>query len=133
MKLETTFYVPSFSKNLISISRLLPYGFSFNFVGTSFHLVKDNVIISGSTLDNGLFKLDLNLSLNLSLTTMHGNVGIKRDVINEKSSMLWHKRLGHISIERTKRLVNDEFLEALDFVDFDICVDCIEGKQTNIF
>ena len=95
-------------------------------------MVKDNVIIGGSTLDNGLFKLDLNLSLNHSLTTMHGNVGIKRDVINEKSSMLWHKRLGHISIERIKRLVNDEVLGALDFVDFDICVDCIKGKKTNI-
>ena len=29
--LEKTFYVPSFSKNLISISRLVPFGYSFNF------------------------------------------------------------------------------------------------------
>ena len=76
LNLERTFYVPSFSKNHISISRLLPYGFSFNFVGTSFHSIKDNVIIGGGTLDNGLFKLDLNLNLNRSLTTMHGNFGI---------------------------------------------------------
>ena len=54
---------------------------------------------------------------------MHGNVGIKRGVINEKYSILWHKRLGHISIERIERLVNDGILEALDFIDFDICVD----------
>ena len=45
--------------------------------------------------------------------------------------MLWHKRLGHISIDRIKRLVNDGVLEALDFTDFGICVDCIKGKQTN--
>ena len=116
LNLQRTFYVPSFSKNLISISRFLPYGFSFKFVGTSFHLVKDNVIIGGGTLDNDLFKLDLNLNLNHSLTTMHENACIKPGVINEKSSMLCYKRLGHISIERIKRLVNDEILEVLDFV-----------------
>ena len=47
------------------------------------------------------------------------------------SSMLWHGRLGHISIERIRRLVNDGVLETLDFSDFGICVDCIQGKQTN--
>ena len=63
---------------------------------------------------------------------MHGNVGIKCSVINEKSSTLWHKRLGYISIKIIKRLVNDGVLEAFDFTDFDICVDCIMGKQTNM-
>ncbi|XP_068649578.1 GDSL esterase/lipase At5g41890 [Aristolochia californica] len=67
-----------------------------------------------------------------SLTTMHGiNVGIKRSVKNEKSFMLWHRRLGHIFIDRIKRLVNDGVLETLDFIDFSTCVDCINGKQTN--
>ncbi|KAL4383566.1 hypothetical protein GQ457_15G010160 [Hibiscus cannabinus] len=54
-----------------------------------------------------------------------------RCVINEDSSTLWHRRLGHISIERIKRLVNDGVLNTLDFTDFDTCVDCIKGKQTN--
>ena len=31
LRLENTFYVPSFSKNLISVSRFAPLGFSFNF------------------------------------------------------------------------------------------------------
>ena len=132
LNLEKTFFVPSFSRNLISVSRLLPYGFSFKFVGISFHLIKDNIVVGDGILDNGLFKLNLNPSFNHSLTTMHGNVVIKRDVINEKSFILWHKRLCHISIERIKRLVNDGVLKAFDFTDFDICVDCIKGKQTNM-
>ena len=45
--------------------------------------------------------------------------------------MLWHRRLGHISIGRIKRLVNEEVLSALDFADFETCVNCIKGKQTN--
>ena len=123
LNLEKKNFVPSFSRNLISVSRLLSYGFSFQFVGISFDLIKENVIVGDGILDNGLFKLNLNPSFNHSLTTMHGNVGIKRGVINEKSSILWHKRLSHISIEKIKRLVNDGVLEALDFTNFDICVD----------
>ena len=53
LDLERIFYVPSFSRNLIAISRLLPYGFSFNFVGTSFHLIIDNVIVGDGILDDG--------------------------------------------------------------------------------
>ena len=30
------------------------------------------------------------------------------------------------------RRVNDGVLEALDFANFDICVDCMKGEQTNI-
>lgn len=63
---------------------------------------------------------------------MHGNnIGIKLRVINERSSVLWHKRLVHIFIDRIKRLVNDGVLEALDFTHFSIYVDYIKEKQTN--
>ena len=63
--------------------------------------------------------------------TMHDNVDIKCGVINERSFILWHRTLGHISIERVKRLINGGVLEVLDFTDFGICVDCIKGKQAN--
>ena len=48
--------------------------------------------------------------------------------MNNDSSMLWHQRLGHISIERIKRSINDEVLGILDFINFDTCVDYIKGK-----
>ena len=41
--------------------------------------------------------------------------GIKRSVMNEEYSLLWHQRLGHISIQRIKRLVNEGVLRSLDF------------------
>ncbi|KAL6322006.1 hypothetical protein AAG906_003147 [Vitis piasezkii] len=37
---------------------------------------------------------------------------------------------GHISKSRVERLVSDGILDSLDFSDFDICVECIKGKQT---
>ena len=62
------------------------------------------------------------------LNVMHVHTGVKRCVMNNDSSMLWHQRLGHISIERIKRSINDEVLGILDFINFDTCVDYIKGK-----
>ena len=36
--LERAFYVPSFSRNLIYVSRLIPLGFSFTFQDNVFNL-----------------------------------------------------------------------------------------------
>ena len=36
-------------------------------------------------------------------------------------------------MDRIKRLVNDRVLYTLDFTDFDTCIVCIKGKQTNKF
>lgn len=62
--------------------------------------------------------------------TLHHNVGTKRDLVDENSANLWHKRLGHISKERMQRLVKNEILPNLDFTDLGVCIDCIKGKQT---
>ena len=53
--------------------------------------------------------------------------------MNEDSSILWHRRLGHISIDTIKKLVNDRVLDTLDFIDFNTCINYIKGKQTNKF
>ena len=45
--------------------------------------------------------------------------------------MLWHRRLGHISIDRIKKLVKDGVLCTLDYTDLETCVEYIKGKQIN--
>ncbi|KAL4304232.1 hypothetical protein GQ457_10G014510 [Hibiscus cannabinus] len=127
--LEKTFYIPSFSRNLISVSRLVPLGYCFKFSNVGFNLFYKSEIIGNGVLCDGLYSIDL--QNNATHNVMHIQTGTKRCVINEDSSTLWHRRLGHISIERIKRLVNDGVLNTLDFTDFDTCVDCIKGKQTN--
>ena len=49
--------------------------------------------------------------------------------MNEYRTFLWHRHLGRISRERTK-WINNEILPNLDFIDLNICVDYIKGKQT---
>ncbi|KAL5824162.1 hypothetical protein ACOSQ3_020225 [Xanthoceras sorbifolium] len=129
LELDKTFYVPSFSRKLISVSRLVPFGYSFNFSETSFSLFYKSDCIGNGTLSDGLYCI--NLQNNAAYNTMHVQTGTKRCVIDEDSSTLWHRRLGHISIERIKRLVKDGVLSTLNFTNFETCVDCIKGKQTN--
>ena len=74
--------------------------------------------------------LDTITSFNESLHL--STLGVKRKLTNENFASLWHKRLGHISKQRTERLVSDGILDLLDFTDFDVCVNCIKDKQTNI-
>ena len=86
--------------------------------------------IGSGTLYDGLYRLNLDKLYAETLMTSHHNVGTKRSLVNECSVFLWHKRLGHISKERMERLVKYEILPSLDFIDLNVCVDCIKGKQT---
>ncbi|RDX83683.1 hypothetical protein CR513_35373, partial [Mucuna pruriens] len=104
INLEKPFYVPTFSKNLISISRLTPLDISFNFSYTSFTLSNKTKIIGFSALIENLYKIKLQKA---TFTSMHFTIGLKRYIVNEESSI------------------------TLDFTDFETCVDCIKGTQTN--
>ena len=57
---------------------------------------------------------------------------VQNEKLNENSATLWHKCLGHISKQRIQRLMLDEILDPLDLSDFEVCIECIKGKQTNI-
>ena len=129
LELQRTFYVPSFSWNLISVSRLVPFGYSCHFSETSFSLIYKSECVGNGILSDGLYCIFL--QNDTAHNSLHVQTGIKRCVVKEDSSTLWHRRLGHISIDRIKRLVNDGVLSTLDFTDFETCVDCIKGKQTN--
>ena len=46
--------------------------------------------------------------------------------------MLWYKHLGHISNQGIQRLVSKGILNPLDFSDFQVYIEHIKGKQTNM-
>ncbi|XP_042491749.1 uncharacterized protein LOC122071455, partial [Macadamia integrifolia] len=85
------------------------------------------------TFDWNLFLVSrlLDSSYKCNLSSGSSNIGNKHCARNKRSSKLWYQRLGNISIERMKRLVKDGVFKALEFTDFDICIDCIKGKRTN--
>ena len=73
--LEKTFYIPSFSKNLISISRLVPFSYLFNFSETSCSLFYKYDLVGNDTLSDGFFSI--NLQNDTTYNTMHVQAGIK--------------------------------------------------------
>ena len=130
LDLIDTFIVPSFRRNLISVSVLDKSGYCCSFGNNRFALsINSNAVGTGllNVYDN-LYLLETVPSYN---ETLHvESRGTKRKLNKDNSASLWHKRLGHISKSRVERLVSDGILDSLDFSDFDICVECIKGKQT---
>ncbi|KAL8153769.1 hypothetical protein V2J09_011529 [Rumex salicifolius] len=93
-KKEKTFYVLNFARNLISVSRLVPFGYSFKFSDAGFSIFKKSEVIGSGILSDNLFHLGL--QNDTTHNSMH--TSLKRCIMNKDSSMLWHQRLGHISI-----------------------------------
>ena len=121
--LNNCYYVPAFSRNIISISLLDEEGFEFNFKnkGCSFYLNKMHYG-SGQLLD-GLYILNLEMPVyNVS------NKRIKSDDSNP--TYLWHCRLGHINEKRIMKLHKDGLLNSFDFQSFERCESCLLGKLT---
>jgi hypothetical protein len=123
LELKNVLYIPSFRRNLISVSVLDKSGLCCVFKNGVMQLLSESNVIGTAVLSNGLYKLNLS-SLN------DESFVAKRALLNEESSTLWHKRLGHISKERLERLVKSGLLPSLDFDDMETCVDCIRGKLT---
>lgn len=59
-------------------------------------------------------------------------IGNKCKLTNENLVLLWEKRLWHISKRIIEKILFKSILDPLDFLLFDVCVNCINGKQTNI-
>ena len=88
MDLEDTFYVPSISKNLVSLSKLDRVGYSVLFSYGKLNLMFNSIMIGSSNLCDGSYKIALNHEFTQSLVTLHSNIGLKRGLINEKFSIL---------------------------------------------
>uniref|UniRef100_A0A6N2L229 Retrovirus-related Pol polyprotein from transposon TNT 1-94 n=1 Tax=Salix viminalis TaxID=40686 RepID=A0A6N2L229_SALVM len=127
--LENCLFVPECARNLVSVSRLDDLGFDFKIGHGVFSLYRKDYFYGNGTLVDSLYRFNLDNFFSESLFNVE-NQGIKRSASNEKSALLWHKRLGHISKERMTRLIKKELLPPLDFSDLDVCIECIKGKQT---
>ncbi|KAK2990326.1 hypothetical protein RJ640_003598 [Escallonia rubra] len=73
LDLVDTVYVPSMTRNLISVSRLDAYGYLFKFENTGFSLSLYSRVIGSGLLEENLYKLLLNASFTESLKTMNVN------------------------------------------------------------
>ena len=96
LDLKETFVVPTFRRNLIYVSCLDKCGYYYSFKNGMVSLYLNSSVIGTDSLIDKLYKLNIKVS-NGNETLHSSNYDIKQKLTNENSSMLWHKRLGHIS------------------------------------
>ena len=124
--LDNVFCIPSFRRNLISISVLDKAGYTFTFANKRVEVIYDSKVIGNCVLSYGLYRLSLLSACSYNVE----NTVTKRSLTKERSSLLWHKRLGHISKEQVECVIDYGILPHLDSNDLEICVDCVKGKLT---
>jgi hypothetical protein len=118
--------VPSFRRNLISVSYLDKNGYVCSFSNGNFSLCQNSKLLASGILSSydNIYFIDIDTSHSEALHIDNR----KRKLTCEKSATLWHKRLGHISMKRIERLVSNDILQPLDFTNLSDCVNCIKGS-----
>ena len=108
--------------------------YSVNFSVNEAFILKNGVLICSAKLENNLYVLSPTKANALLSHEMFKivNTQIKRQKISpsNNSTYLWHLRLGHINLDRIRRLVKNELLNELEDNSLPPCESCLEGKMT---
>ena len=132
--LNNCLYVPSFRRNLISVSKLALDGYNVCLDRNVSIIMNKRVICSGTLQDNLYIINPSQPALQLQHREMNNtsSIAIKRKEPSKiNQTFLWHLRLGHINLRRIQRLVVDGPLSSLAVEPFPVCESCLEGKMTN--
>jgi hypothetical protein len=119
--LKDVLYVPSMSRNLISVSMLLRLGLKLVFEYNKVVLSKFGTFVGKSYESGGLFRLSV---LN-NHSSYHVNVVCNNDSIND----IWHSRLCHVNFEAIKRLSDMSLILEYKHVKGVKCGICVQAKQ----
>ncbi|KAL0448217.1 UNVERIFIED_CONTAM: hypothetical protein Slati_1949600 [Sesamum latifolium] len=122
IELNNYYYVPSMIKNIIFIPVLKNDGYAFAINKNGFYFMIDNNSHLLGTLVNDLYILQ---HFNWIMTDQH-----KRKLNNHDNTQIWHARLGHISKDRMRKLVDLKSLEVDDLDNLPTCESCLKGKMT---
>ena len=140
ISLDNVFYIPSLTRNLISVGRLISYGLKLVMDSSGIKLFQGSEYIGSGLFSNHYLRLDcsvieqeiLMIENDENLKSMNSITGVKRTLFKNNSANLWHRRLGHISKQRLKTLEKNKILPKLDYSDLNDCIECFKGKLTNI-
>ena len=123
LELDNCYFVPTITRNLISVSCLDKKGFSFIIKDKCCSIYLNEIFYGSAQLSNGLYVLDLEDPIY--------NVNTKKVRLNDSNpTYLWHCRLGHINETRISKLHKDGLLDSFDFESYETCESCLLGKMT---
>ena len=119
-QLKNCYYVPTMSRNIISISCLDVDGFHFIIKNNIFSIYNADIFYGNAHLSNGLYVL------NLEQPKPIYNIDTKRLKSNDLNpTYFWHYRLGHVNEKRILKLHQDGLIHS-----FETCESCLLGKMT---
>ncbi|KAL0537750.1 hypothetical protein IC582_026735 [Cucumis melo] len=116
-------YVPKLKRNLISLGELDRSGCTIKFENGVMKVTKGSLVKLRGTLRHGLYVLEG--------TTVSGSAAIASGKITDMS-MLWHKRLAHVSERGLQALSQQGLLGGVKNVELPFCEHCIMGKSTRV-
>jgi hypothetical protein len=130
--LRDVLFVPSFHRNLISVSRLDKDSYECYFGHGKCAIWFKDACVGIALLHDELYVLSLRKKVH-PLCNVNEQISLlnkeqKKRKRTHDSSKLWHCRLGHISRGRIENLVKKDILPSLEFSDIEQFIYCIKGK-----
>ncbi|KAL4031342.1 hypothetical protein IC575_009619 [Cucumis melo] len=116
-------YVPKLKRNLISLGELDRSGCTIKSENGVMKVTKGSLVKLRGTLRHGLYVLEG--------TIVSGSAAIASGKVTDMS-MLWHKRLAHVSERGLQALSQQGFLGGVKNVELSFCENCIMGKSTRV-
>ena len=113
-------HVPNLKRNIISLGTLDESGYSFKAGNGKLTILKGVMVVMKGQKINGLYILEGH--------TLKGLVGSVLRIETDKT-ILWHRRLGHLSDRGLKELHKQGLLCGDSINKIDFCQYCILGKQ----
>ena len=130
--LNNCLYVPSFRRNLISVSKLAKDGYNVCLDHDVTIMMNKRIICSGTLQDNLYILNPIQPTLqSREINNTSSNLVKRKEPSKMNLTYLWHLRLGHINLRRIQRLVADGTLDSLKVEPFPVCESCLEGKMTS--
>ncbi|WVY97343.1 hypothetical protein V8G54_029494 [Vigna mungo] len=114
-ELKNVRHIPDLTKNLISVGQLANDGYTTVFHGDNWKISKGAMTIARGRKSGTLYKTE-------------GACHLIAVAMNENPN-LWHRRLGHMSEKGMRIMHSKGKLPSLRSIEFDMCEDCILGKQ----
>lgn len=148
LSLSNVLYVLQFSCNLISVSKLAQNGYKIVFDSKGCLIYKESVTTGLANPNwiacavyvytNGLYKLNVCVSEDsYKLLPKDHSLFLEVSQESPRASLaarisvdLWHKRLGHLSLQGMKCLRDGACGVMFQDEDLQSCVTCLEGKIT---
>ena len=101
LSLDNVYCVPTFRRNIISISLLDKDGFNFVIGNGIFSIYRNEIYYGSASKVGGLYILDFDNSNTSSIYNVNAK-RFKSDDLNQ--TLIWHCRLGHINEKRISAL-----------------------------